>query len=82
MLLSLCPEKKADGTALIFTLGMVYPCTFKKIFACTKIHEHRWTWHILLKDGKLDEELLAWIGQARQFAGIPASSINKGGKDV
>lgn len=58
---------------LLLSLGLPFPIEHERVFHCTKIHERRWTCHILLEEGRLDATLLDWIEQARRFAKIPTT---------
>lgn len=68
------PYRKVKSRAfphLILTLGMGTPIENERAFYCTKIHEHRWTCHLLVQDKKnFDEQLLKWIQEARIYTGL------------
>lgn len=62
------PPRKTPG-ALLISLGLRAPLQSPRVFAQTEPYPGRWTVHILVRNpAKLDEELLAWLDDAHEYA--------------
>jgi len=63
---SLPKRKKAPGIVVSFGLGRREPSP--RIAVAVEPYPNRWTHHVVVTEEKeLDEELLAWLGEAWQF---------------
>ena len=65
------PGRKAElpESYFVLTLGLAYPLASERVAVKTEPYPGRWTTHIVLsRPEQLDEELLAWVDQAYQFA--------------
>ena len=64
-------KKKKDlpDPYLVITLGMPYPLAPPRVAVKTEPYPGRWTTHIVIGEtGEIDDELLAWVGEAHDFA--------------
>ena len=64
-------KKKAElpDPFIVVTLGLSYPLESARVAVKTEPYPGRWTTHIVVgKTEEIDDELLAWIGQAYAFA--------------
>ncbi len=64
-------RRKAElpETWLTLTLGLPFPLESERVAVKTEVRPGRWTTHIVIgAEEELDEELFAWIRQARDFS--------------
>ena len=69
---SFLPVRKAakrPKAYITVTIGLPHPLTSPRIDAQSEPYPNRWTHHITIGDAdEIDEELMAWIGEAAAFA--------------
>lgn len=59
-----CPEN-----FIVVTISLNHKLESPRIDIATEPYPNRWTHHLLISDeSEIDEELMAWVGEAAEFA--------------
>lgn len=68
-LLAVRRKKDLPSPYLTVTFGLAYPVEHPRIAVKTEPYPNRWTHHVVIGSPEdVDEELLAWLKEAAQFA--------------